>query len=697
MASAPDPSLFDPQRLTGRLFLDGENLTIFNYSLSTADLFSQGEWDLIRRDLEYAGVCQSSIETLEEGPCAEIIQAFRIRRELIHYKKVCLHLVQESKTNERDLKQATAFFHWHDKDDEEKQNGAQAHLEAIRKLLPLDFENDVRPIDLEAISVAMEKHAENACELVNRKIMHVLATDVLSFNRGLSLAIQDARNIVKQICRSPRHMGGTRPAKLRDLPNSLHIFQALKRACSDFDLEYNCENDDETLNPNSQLQTETCIIGTVSMSRIIAKVKNQLQWPKEAIDFLSMSIHARGGFKALAMMEELKNYSMHFQKLVGHLKNILMHLRRDHSLMIELTLERGELPVKAKLILPPKAVARVNKIHHLRGISKVVLENAKWISVLAGLLDKRSSTERLFMASDTSSANDKRMFVPKQFEMGRFIASSRNVLDQILLPTMMLAISLESWPPTLGTRRTRVLAFDNSRLEEMASIKKKLETCKICKGHFATELWIRHKLCMVCENTRRNKANRSECLFEDCQFGDKAFCSHFQRCFVCDAPHSCDKFCQLSRGDGEVALGMVETIRPNLLLLDFDRTLATTKSGASPLPKSGHKHSIDEELKNAVIAQQAFGKSHVVTRNSNKADIQEFLLQHGLDGLAQNVHVVPKKKTKGFYIRETFYTDMPEQDTVCIFIDDSLPELVKDPWLRSTKAIHRLLFVRCLL
>ena len=78
----------------------------------------------------------------------------------------------------------------------------------------------------------------------------------------------------------------------------------------------------------------------------------------------------------------------------------------------------------------------------------------------------------------------------------------------------------------------------------------------------------------------------------------EAYCPHYGRCFVYDFPHSCERLCRLSRGSGELATTLVETLQLRLLLLNFDRTLCSTKSGASPLPsgkrvKEGFAHTID--------------------------------------------------------------------------------------------------------
>ena len=64
-----------------------------------------------------------------------------------------------------------------------------------------------------------------------------------------------------------------------------------------------------------------------------------------------------------------------------------------------------------------------------------------------------------------------------------------------------------------------------------------------------------------------------------------SFCPHHRRCFVCDGADGwagCAE-CRLLRGDGEDVVALVQSVDADAVFLDFDRTLATTKRGASPL------------------------------------------------------------------------------------------------------------------
>ena len=125
----------------------------------------------------------------------------------------------------------------------------------------------------------------------------------------------------------------------------------------------------------------------------------------------------------------------------------------------------------------------------------------------------------------------------------------------------------------IRSRRTRV-ALDGATL------------CSHC-GRRTSKQWATARsrtrfVCVECEATRR-AAGR--CPFDDGSPGElHAFCAHQRRCAVCDggAFALCEP-CNLARGDGEAVASLVEERQIDVLFCDFDRTLCTTKSGASPL------------------------------------------------------------------------------------------------------------------
>ena len=124
-----------------------------------------------------------------------------------------------------------------------------------------------------------------------------------------------------------------------------------------------------------------------------------------------------------------------------------------------------------------------------------------------------------------------------------------------------------------------------------------------------------------------------------------------------------DPECRVERGDGEAAAERADLLQsrantggggasgggaggagasPPLLFLDFDRTLCSTRSGASPLKGKG-VHALDPALRSLIASRAA--QCHIVTRNSNVDDIATFLARQGLPPLG-GLHHVGKGKPK---------------------------------------------------
>ena len=99
------------------------------------------------------------------------------------------------------------------------------------------------------------------------------------------------------------------------------------------------------------------------------------------------------------------------------------------------------------------------------------------------------------------------------------------------------------------------------------------------------------------------------------------FCPHSRRCVACER-WSCVE-CGVLCGDGEDVAALVERIDPHVVFIDFDRTLCTTKSGASPARGS---HRLDPELWNVATCGER--DVRVVTRNSHVDDIGAFMARH---------------------------------------------------------------------
>jgi hypothetical protein len=95
--------------------------------------------------------------------------------------------------------------------------------------------------------------------------------------------------------------------------------------------------------------------------------------------------------------------------------------------------------------------------------------------------------------------------------------------------------------------------------------------CRLCTKGFSS-LWVHRGICITCELSERESGRCP--VRKGCQ---SLFCTHGQKCFVCDF-WSCDA-CRLVRGDGEDVLAMVMELRPDMIYLDWDRTMCTTRTG----------------------------------------------------------------------------------------------------------------------
>lgn len=181
-------------------------------------------------------------------------------------------------------------------------------------------------------------------------------------------------------------------------------------------------------------------------------------------------------------------------------------------------------------------------------------------------------------------------------------------------------------------------------------------------------------------------------------------CTHSNRCFACD-DWSCIE-CRLERGDGDDVTRLAAQLGGDcLVLLDFDRTLCSTRAGADPCPpprnaatnsaqRDGRKQpAADEALLELCTARQGFGTVFIVTRNSHEASIRTFLDQRGLDRVT--VRSVKNEKTSKAQVIADLLHSAGEGSTA-VFADDDLDELLPEKLERLAKQgrLHRVLFTQ---
>jgi len=171
------------------------------------------------------------------------------------------------------------------------------------------------------------------------------------------------------------------------------------------------------------------------------------------------------------------------------------------------------------------------------------------------------------------------------------------------------------------------------------------------------------------------------------------FCVHQRKCVVCDgASYEACEVCRMAQGDGEAVAALsahylhTSALSP-ALFLDFDRTLATTRSGGSPLQGA---HAVDPEL--AEVAASV-PMTWVITRNRHVDEITSFLVAKGVR-VAGVTHV-----RKGQSKADAMLNAMPSlretspNTTRAIFVDDDVRECC-DPKVAAIPGLMRVLFRR---
>ena len=239
------------------------------------------------------------------------------------------------------------------------------------------------------------------------------------------------------------------------------------------------------------------------------------------------------------------------------------------------------------------------------------------------------------------------------------------------------------------------------------------QKCKHCEKRFSN-LWVTNASCFECETRKRDAGECPVSARGKCP--KRAFCPHEKKCIACERA-SCE-VCGITCGDGDDVASLIESTRARCVFLDFDRTLCSTKTGASPL--HGRGHSLDADLAGVAASHPSV---HVVTRNSHVEDIRAFLTREGVPR-GVRVHNVGRGVSKGRVIREIIDAFEKEKergdsgsggDCDCglaiadcggdrggdcgerryVFADDSVVELL-DADVASVEGLVRVLFSRAL-
>jgi hypothetical protein len=580
-----------------------------------------GDNSIIKNDLEAILEPQETATVLIAMTNAGLEDAWRIRRELISFKKLCLHLFDDAKSTEKALRQMSTFFYG---------DGSHGVDPATGRDLPYPHS---------------ERYNATSAEMQRCK--------------GTATALVDARNATASICKMDRHPAAQRSARLGKLPASLEMHRAITHAQRCLAPHLAREGDEAEAedgplagvgvfeNPGG--------VGCADLVEEITRAEAGLR--PCVVPFVSQLLIARGAAKALNIRVELSAYRASLRLLLSA------------SAVTEAALDAVTVSLEAKEEgrggLPEAGVeAAVHARKHaslLRGASSVAR------AVLGGLdriAEPEVPGERLFVAGDGCKGTCT-PWAPREMQGGAVLGGHKAVLGRYR-DELDAEIKSLSWPWDPSLKRGDLAGRSQ---------------CKRCVDSF-NELWINRGVCMRCEEEIRQDGV--------CPGGSKKtgpcplVCPHSGRCFVCDE-WSCEE-CRLHRGDGDEVANLVERLQPEFLFLDFDRTLASTKGGASPLQGN---HSADPDL--IALALSTVCQVHVVTRNSHTEAIREFLGRYQVDVPIHSVGKQGKGAKAGVIIG--LMQGESQRGGGALFVDDDVREHAS-PALQGCPGLHRVLFAR---
>ncbi|CAL1142046.1 unnamed protein product [Cladocopium goreaui] len=597
--------------------------------------FGQGDWSLVERDIRAA--FSSDLADLILNCFKDVVQTcLAVRRELINYKKLCLHMWQAGAAVEKDLRQLASFFY---------------------------------------------------CELVNgkapdaRRQRYVEIANAFNECRGAVAAIFDARHFSKAICALPRHVKTGMPWKFEALPQSLELWKPLEQAqhflenYQQMDVFFASIHQDETpTKPETPEGEEEVMVTKPSKPKLCTR-----QWKSER-KFVQSDLGSEGLRSMLCSIEATGLRLPPRALLYVELVLIARGASKACDWAKRLEERFKELLEPSSTSLSSTAISAGLHLHgtrHLlmiKGMLPVLEEMLRWLEPIS---EMRADDARLFVSGSRGAA----AFVPRGFP--DLLARHRSA---ICLGGHREAMLAELAPGGSGWPRSARPANEGH-----------CQQCRMCLVQLS-RLWLHRSLCLLCE---ANVRSEGRCPYGGDRCGSRSFCPHEKRCIVCEQ-WSCEQ-CQLLRGDGEDVWQLVVQRQPSLVFLDFDRTLCTTKAGASPLQGM---HSLDADL---VTVCRTHSSVLIVTRSSRSEDIVVFLKRHGIHagtgpdgpdkssakGLQGNVWVRSVKR-EGLDSKAAVILEAMDKEKTGLFVDDDIKELT-DAALRELVAqrqLLRLLFVR---
>ncbi|GBG27518.1 Hypothetical Protein FCC1311_037412 [Hondaea fermentalgiana] len=594
--------------------------------------FHSGRWELTAQDIETA-LGEDALRRIEKAVKPRMDSVFGLRQNLINLKKVYLHLQMPGSELQKRINQYTCLFYADGKD-------WYQHLIAEQEV-------DSWRKPKEETGAALYQQVSRALQECN----------------GAQMAVLDARQYIKNICCVPRHPNKPTSFELQLLPATLWSAQVF----SDLEREWPGIADKDLIEARKayfqgkrdMARPSECDADRLAKERLDALV-DKIVGAVDAHDnkavrhFVKCSCVARGVSKALRIEVEA-------ERLHESVREMIKRLRGLQDRLLEVTKDSPQAYYKL-----------VRFTCQVDAMIKVLLDLDLWLKRV-----REEPTRLWFGAADRDASAG--LFVPPDFEA---VASIHDGLEEIL----------QRWRPQL---EARLRDPDNP---EYAAYLKGRKACKRCRAQYSKPFVANNGLCYFCELTARDTAAAAAAqlsetalqsgLLMDCTLqlrcvpkgATKApmptMCPHSHRCFVCDG-WTCE-LCNAVRLDGDGVAAVVEESDPDVLLFDFDRTFASTRSGADPLVvKNGMSHTLDPHL--ASLAHgRAPGSVHVVTRNSHKRQIEAFLAEREL----AHVQVHSLRHFASANDKADMIDSLLTSAQTALFVDDSWQEVLA-PRLRD--------------
>ncbi|CAE7633944.1 unnamed protein product, partial [Symbiodinium necroappetens] len=272
--------------------------------------YSQGDWGLVEKDVHAAfseKLAQRILACFKE----EVQTCLAVRRELINFKKLCLHLWQTATGLEKDLRQLASFYYSRvaDADAQEK-----AQAKAAISTPNLWTEED--PTETREPSSAQQIPSEEPPPLSAQwRHRYIGISNALNDCRGAVAAVFDARHFSKAICALPRHPASGVPWKFEALPESLELWKVVEQArfflanYKAFDAYFAAmhgetqSSSSEPAKPGklqrvwrSERDLVESELGSGGLKKLLEALE-ELQLPANALHYLELVLIARGAVK----------------------------------------------------------------------------------------------------------------------------------------------------------------------------------------------------------------------------------------------------------------------------------------------------------------------------------------------------------------------------------------------------------------